>query len=84
MQIKAFPNPSLGEFQFTLSTKEDKSLGGMWQVIDISGKIVKEGNLGQFEKQVTQSIDLSPQGAGVYLLKVVSNNQLFTERLVVK
>ncbi len=84
MQIQAFPNPSLGEFQFTLSTKEDKSLDGMWQVIDISGKIVKEGNLGQFEKQVTQSIDLSPQGAGVYLLKVVSNNKLFTERLVVK
>lgn len=67
MQIQAFPHPSLGEFQFTLSTKEEKSLGRMWQVIDIAGKIVSEGNLGQFEKKVTPSIDMSPQGAGVYL-----------------
>ena len=67
MQIQAFPHPSLGEFQFTLSTKEEKSLGRMWQVIDIAGKIVSEGNLGQFEKKVTSSIDMSPQGAGVYL-----------------
>jgi len=50
-----------------LSTKEEKSLGRMWQVIDIAGKIVSEGNLGQFEKKVTSSIDMSPQGAGVYL-----------------
>ncbi len=84
VELKAFPNPSLGQFQFTIKTEKAKSKSVVWQVIDISGKLIKEGNVADFEGATTQSMDLTQQGAGVYLLKVVYDNQVFTERLVVK
>ena len=84
VDLKVFPNPSLGQFQFTLKIDEAKSKSVAWQVIDISGKLIKEGNVADFEGTATQAMDLTQQRTGVYLLKVVYENQMFTERLVVK
>ena len=84
VDLKAFPNPSLGEFQFTLKTDKTQSKSVVWQVIDISGKLVIEGNVADFEGTTTKSLNLTNQGTGVYLLKVVYDNKLFTEKLVVK
>lgn len=82
-KLNVYPNPSLGEFQFTLNTEEVQSKTVVWQVIDITGKLVSEGSIADFEGATKQEMNLTPQGAGVYLLKVVYDKQVFTERLVV-
>ncbi|MEN8928657.1 MAG: PDZ domain-containing protein [Flavobacteriales bacterium] len=83
-ELKAFPNPSLGEFQFTLKMEEATSTNLSWQVIDVTGKKITEGNLAEFNGATNQKLDLTNHGAGVYLLRVVNGKELMTERLVVK
>jgi|TARA_B110000902_G_C13975115_1_gene462693 hypothetical protein len=52
-------------------------------VIDITGKLIIEGQVNDFEGNTTQKLNVTDQGAGVYLLRVVNNNEVYTERLVV-
>jgi hypothetical protein len=84
VELKAFPNPSLGEFQFSLNMDESTSKDLSWQVFDVTGKKITEGNLNEFSGVTTQKLDLTNQGAGVYLLRVINDKQVMTERLVVK
>lgn len=83
LDLSVFPNPSLGDFNFTLKADNPESNIIVWQVIDISGKLVKEGSLNDFNGNARQELNLTEKGAGVYLLKVIHNNQVFTERLIV-
>ena len=41
------------------------------------------GQVNDFEGNTTQKLNVTDQGAGVYLLRVVNNNEVYTERLVV-
>lgn len=84
VELKAFPNPSLGMFKFTFKLDNSANKNVTWEVIDIKGKKVASHSLNNFEGNITQSIDLTAQSAGVYLLKVIHNNELYTEKLVVK
>lgn len=84
VELKAFPNPSLGMFKFTFKLDNSANKNVTWEVIDIKGKKVVSHSLNNFEGNITQSIDLTAQSAGVYLLKVIHNNELYTEKLVVK
>jgi hypothetical protein len=84
VELKAFPNPSLGEFQFSLNMDESISKDLSWQVFDVTGKKITAGNLNEFSGVTTQKLDLTKQGAGVYLLRVINGKQIMTERLVVK
>lgn len=83
-ELKAYPNPSLGELQFSLNMDEPKSKQLSWQVFDLTGKKITEGNLNEFSGTTTQKLDLTNQDAGVYLLRVINDKQVMTERLVVK
>ena len=82
LELNAFPNPSLGEFKFTFKS-DDEAKKVSWQVIDISGKLISEGNLENFGGTTTQKLNLTAQGAGVYLLRVIHNKSVVTERLVI-
>lgn len=84
VELKAFPNPSLGVFKFTFKLDNSNNKNVTWEVIDIKGKKVVSHSLHDFEGNTTQSIDLTAQSAGVYLLKVIHNDHIYTEKLVVK
>ncbi len=83
-ELKAYPNPSLGQFQFSLKMDEPTSKQLSWQVFDVTGKKITEGKLNEFSGVTTQKLDLTNQGAGVYLLRVINDKQVMTERLIVK
>lgn len=82
-QLSVYPNPSLGEFNFSFKVEKSLDKAVTWQVIDITGKLISQGNLNDFEGNTTQKLNITEQGAGVYLLRVVNNNEVFTERLVI-
>jgi len=82
-ELSVYPNPSLGEFNFNFKVDKSTDNEVSWQVIDITGKLIVEGQLNDFEGATTQKLIVTDQGAGVYLLRVVNNNEVYTERLVV-
>ncbi|MDB4088167.1 PDZ domain-containing protein [Flavobacteriales bacterium] len=83
-ELVVFPNPSLGQFQFSLDMEDPKSKNLSWQVFDVTGKKITEGNLNEFSGKTNQKLDLTTQGAGVYLLRITNDKEVMTERLVIK
>ena len=79
-----YPNPSLGEFQLSFSLDKPESEKLSWEIIDITGKKVKEGNISNFTGETIQSFDLKQQGAGTYLMRLMYNKKVYTERIIVK
>ena len=78
LDLSVFPNPSLGDFNCTIKAENPESNKIVWQVIDIAGNLVKVASLNDFNRNARQELNLTEKGAGVYLLKVMHNNQVFT------
>jgi len=55
-----------------------------WSVIDIAGKEILNEKSTKFEDKFSTKIDLTNLANGTYLLKVVNNKEVFTERLIIK
>lgn len=72
--ISIFPNPSTG--QFTINADVDVS---NVQVIDINGRTVQNINTQNINGQVT--FDLSGKPAGTYMVNVISNDVMISERI---
>lgn len=75
--LKVYPNP-VNEF-FTLEVSESL-VGGTYQIHDISGRIVDQGNI-QSTSLLIQSDKLEK---GIYEISVIVNNQKMTSRKFVK
>ena len=56
------------------------SCSGSYQIFDINGVLVQQDN---FNNQTELQIDLSPNlKAGIYVLKVITENNTFTEKII--
>lgn len=75
-QIAIFPNPSSGIFNIAFGNLNPKQI----EVYDISGKIIKQKN--QFEGNSQTNIDLSNASNGVYFIKISTENNTFTKRII--
>ncbi len=73
-EIEIFPNPSTGMFTLNLPGENQKTI----IVYDLMGKIVFERNT--FD--TTQLVDLTSQANGVYIVKVVSGNEIILNRVI--
>lgn len=73
-----FPNPNNGHFQLTLEGVEE-SRSTHIEVYDQLGRQV----LTKVTSNVREDIDLSNVGSGIYILRVTSGKEVFTEKLVV-
>ena len=82
--LKVYPNPSNGIFTFDFKalSVNDKNL--TWNVIDITGKEIMNNKTAEFNGKFSSKIDLTKLTSGVYLLRVVNDKSVFTERMVVK
>lgn len=76
------PNPTTGMSWLDLNTVEGSAV--RMEVINATGQVVIARDLGVVTGARREPIDLSGEGAGVYLLKVVVGDRPFTHRLVVK
>ncbi|MDZ7744101.1 MAG: DUF4465 domain-containing protein [Bacteroidota bacterium] len=73
MQIRAWPNPSSGAFRIGMQAEK-----ALLQVLDVRGRIVCKNK----NYEVNQPLDLSGLPAGVYLLRLVSEEGVGTGLLV--
>lgn len=80
--INFYPNPSDGRFDVELDSKSDSPVQVI--IVDDNGdevfnKVGKPTN-GRYDF----SVDLTSQGKGLYIMKLVQNNKALTKRLVIE
>ena len=78
-QIKVYPNPSTGQVQVQCSyeTKERIKL----EISSIDGSKIWEDNF--YSNSYYQTINLSDQANGVYILKLSGNNHIETRKIII-
>ena len=75
--IAIYPNPSKGIFNVSMGTITPKII----QVYDLTGKIVSSKTEFQNNQSII-SLDLSNISSGIYFVKIVSENQSVTKRII--
>lgn len=76
----AYPNPAKSELQLNLNGKSQK--GANYSVVDLTGKVVKNGQLAELEKEGKAILNISDLNSGLYLLKVAGQNGVQTIKFV--
>lgn len=81
-QLNVYPNPTDGEVvvQFAFDGTKDIHI----RVVDLTGRIVYNRNIGTFTGVFNSVLDLSAQPAGTYLMIIQVGEYTKVERLVVK
>jgi hypothetical protein len=74
----AFPNPSRGQFRFNLSQADAKA---QILIVNSRGSIIERRPAGNSQ---TFNFDLKKYGVGVYMIKVVSGNDIKTTKVIVQ
>ena len=73
--IELYPNPTKGVINIKLPVQN-----GVIQVLSISGKIIKTINV----NSKNQILNLSDQPEGIYFIKFYSDNNIYTEKIVLQ
>jgi len=71
---KAFKVSTMVHSEITVNANENYE----YKVVGMSGRVVKAGS----GKQGNNTIDISNNPNGVYLIQILNNNQRLTERIV--
>ncbi len=72
-EIIVYPNPTSGLFNIKTSSICNVS------IFDITGKIIYQNN-----NYFNENIDLLNSQSGVYIIKIIENNNQFTNKLIIK
>ncbi|MEZ4936138.1 MAG: T9SS type A sorting domain-containing protein [Crocinitomicaceae bacterium] len=76
--VVVFPNPSSGNFQVRLTGTANGTFD--YQIIDITGKIIEDGN----QTQRSFDMDLTNLESGIYYLRIVNNGVAKINKLIIK
>ncbi|MBP5524919.1 MAG: T9SS type A sorting domain-containing protein [Paludibacteraceae bacterium] len=78
VDIKLIPNPTTGEFSIYFGNESEE--GNSVTITDMMGKVVYSAdNLGS-----EVSINLNDNSKGIYIVKAIANNNVHTEKLILK
>jgi len=75
-----YPNPSTGEFYIDLGGINNSTT--TIHISDITGRKVLEQGMDTFENSAQTTVDLSTSPNGIYLVKVISGNKVFTSQII--
>lgn len=78
--LKIFPNPSTDRFYIEMEL--EKSIDLEVQVMDIHGRLVQKQALTNLGTKVNQTIDLSGEPSGTYLLRFINGDQVRNAKIV--
>lgn len=81
-KIKFYPNPNSGKFilDFNLEDEGPTAI----RIFDMKGNIVFEEEMTNFKGNYNKEIDLSGEGKGIYILKVIQGDKHHSKKIVVK
>jgi len=80
--VSIFPNPATENFTIELNIKKASTV--LFQVIDLTGKIVKEINAGEIQGIYSTKLSTSDLNKGAYFLKVSSNESSEIKKIFIQ
>lgn len=80
-KLSLSPNPSNGRFDLAFSLEKTEAV--VVQFLSLDGKQVYGETLNDFNGQYRNSIDISDQPAGVYVLQVIQGEQFNSKKIVI-
>lgn len=75
--MTVYPNPSYGQFTVTLPNNYNQA---NIAIIDINGKVIFEDEFNSTNKE----FDMQNLDSGLYTVKVLTQNEVFVEKLIIK
>jgi hypothetical protein len=81
-QLNLFPNPANDVLNINLSLSKPSEV--KFQLLDISGKLVKEINAGEVKNNYKTSINTTEFTKGVYFLKVISGKSTEVKKVIIE
>ncbi len=76
-EIKIFPNPA-NEFLYYQLTDENISLSLVFEIFDVTGRLIKTIS----EQEYSGQIDISELKRGSYILKIIQGSKIITRRFI--
>jgi photosystem II stability/assembly factor-like uncharacterized protein len=82
MEVRVYPNPSLGRFSVKLET----GLPGpvVMQVVNVNGQVVLLKNIENYSGNSVEMVDLSSQPKGVYQLTIRQDNHEWKQKVTIQ
>ncbi|MDZ7848248.1 MAG: T9SS type A sorting domain-containing protein [Owenweeksia sp.] len=77
--IRVYPNPTSGTFTIEVS---HTGAGGQLVLMDVSGKILYQENIPEKNGQILRELDLGNYAKGIYMIKLRSDDQIYTQRVI--
>ena len=74
--LEVEPNPSTRDFVITIAPEILQS--SIIQIVDAMGKMIKE-----ISQPASQSMDFSIDGNGIYIIRLISDQGIFTKKLII-
>lgn len=80
-ELKLFPNPSRGMFrlQFDLPERGNTSI----KVFNAMGRLIYDYELGPFQGDFSDDLDISQNGPGNYFIQIRQDNKVVTKKIVI-
>lgn len=81
--LEIYPNPATNTFTVSLNSS-NLSENALMQIINILGEVVYSENISSANGELNQTITLNNVNAGMYFVKILSNNQEYTSQLIIE
>ncbi|NVK27197.1 MAG: T9SS type A sorting domain-containing protein [Flavobacteriia bacterium] len=78
-EFTVFPNPNSGVFTLSFDLTEAKEV--VYQIMDLSGRMITEGSIDEVAGHFQTQVDISNQPSGMYMVRFISEDQITTERI---
>jgi PKD repeat protein len=76
------PNPSNGQFALTFTTTSNQNVN--IKFLNISGQVVAEEYVGNVSGTIKRSFDFAEMAKGVYMIQIVTNENVITRRVILE
>lgn len=81
IQTELFPNPNSGNFSIKITTQEEQTLE--LRLVNIIGQLIFYEKINSFAGTLTKEIYLPESSKGIYFLRVVNNEGIFNQKIIV-
>lgn len=82
LDLKIYPNPTIDLFYLEMELSQSTNM--QIQIMDIHGRVVSQNMLNDQIGSISQTIDMSNEPAGTYLLRFIDGNKVRNAKIVVQ
>ena len=78
--MNIYPNPNAGQFTFFAADMNCEKL--IIEIVSVEGQVIMSTQYSNVQGNFTQEIDLNDFANGVYIMRVVTDGTVYTNRVI--